>query len=58
VEAHAEQEWARGMNLNDRLVSGVDFDGGHADGVDLKGEGGRHDTDVEVLSVTQRRSGR
>jgi hypothetical protein len=40
VEAHAEEEQACGVNLNDRREGGVDLDGEHAGGVDLDGRGG------------------
>jgi hypothetical protein len=48
VEAHVEEEWA----------CGVDLDGGRAGSVDLDGGGGQHGTGVEAVDGASRRTRR
>jgi hypothetical protein len=58
VEAHADEEQARGVNLDSGCAGGMDLDGGHTGGVDLNGGGGWRGADVEAVDAARRRSGR
>jgi hypothetical protein len=48
VEAHVEEELARGVNLNGGRTGGVDHDGGHVGDMDLDGGGGQRGVEVDA----------